>query len=217
VHEVGDDVVEQPLVVSDHQEGAVGTAQRIDSVGDDLEGVDVEAGVGLVEDREGRLEDRHLEDLVALLLAAGEAIVDRPFEQRFVEPDELHPLAHQREEVHGVELRLAAVGADRVEGGAQEVGIAHPGDFDRVLEGQEQPLARPLLGVELEEIAAAVVDLARGDLVPLAARERLGERALAGPVRTHDRVDLAGADAQVDPVQDLLALDRDVQVLQLEQ
>ena len=37
--------------------------------------VDVEAGVGLVEHGDVGLEQRHLEHLVALLLAAGEALV----------------------------------------------------------------------------------------------------------------------------------------------
>ena len=41
-----------------------------------LQRVDVEAGIGLVEHRERRLQQRHLQDLVALLLAAGEADID---------------------------------------------------------------------------------------------------------------------------------------------
>jgi hypothetical protein len=50
VHDVGHDVVEQALVVGDDEEGAVGRAQRVDAVGDDPQRVDVEAGIGLVED-----------------------------------------------------------------------------------------------------------------------------------------------------------------------
>ena len=53
-----------------------GDAQPVDAVGDDLQRVDVEAGIGLVEHRQPRLEQRHLQDLVALLLAAGEADID---------------------------------------------------------------------------------------------------------------------------------------------
>ena len=48
----------------------------VDALGDNLERVDVEAGVGLVEDGELGLEELQLEDLDALLLAAGEAFVD---------------------------------------------------------------------------------------------------------------------------------------------
>ena len=48
----------------------------VDAVGDDVQRVDVEARVGLVEDRDRRLLERELEDLQALLLAAGEALVE---------------------------------------------------------------------------------------------------------------------------------------------
>jgi hypothetical protein len=63
---------------------------------DDPQRVDVEAGVGLVEDRDVRLEDRHLHDLVALLLAAAEALVEVAVDERAVHAEPLHPL-HRRE------------------------------------------------------------------------------------------------------------------------
>jgi hypothetical protein len=56
VHVVGLDVVEQALVVGDDDHRALRAAQRVDAVGDDAQGVDVEARVGLVEDRQLRLE-----------------------------------------------------------------------------------------------------------------------------------------------------------------
>ena len=46
-------------------------------------------------------------------------------------------------------------------------------------------------------------DAALGDLIAGAAGEHAGQRALAGAVRPHDRMHLAGADAEVDPLQDL--------------
>jgi hypothetical protein len=77
-----------------------------------LEGVDVEARIGLVEDRQPRFEHGHVEDLVALLLATREALVDRPLEQACSSSLTSFGLfAHQLEEVHGVELFLAAVGS----------------------------------------------------------------------------------------------------------
>ena len=77
-------------------------------VGDDAQRVDVEARVGLVEDGEAGLEEGHLEDLVALLLAAGEALVERAVEEGLVHLEELHPPLDEREEVDGVELGLPA-------------------------------------------------------------------------------------------------------------
>ena len=82
-------MVEQPLVVGDHEDGAVRRAQRVDAVGDELHRVDVEAGVGLVEDAHPRLEHRHLQDLVALLLAAREADVERPLQHLGVDVERL--------------------------------------------------------------------------------------------------------------------------------
>jgi len=182
-------------------------AELFDAVGDDLEGVDVEAGVGLVEDGELRLEHRHLEDLVALLLAAGEAFVDRALEERLVEFDHLDLLSHEREEVHGVELLLAAMVADGVERGPEEVGVADARDLDRVLEGEEEALAGAGLGVELEQVLVCVADLAAGDLVLLASGEDAGQGALAGAVGSHDGVDLAGFAFEVDALEDLCAFD----------
>ena len=79
VYEVRHDVVQQTLIVGDENEGALRIAEGIDAVGDDLEGIDVEARVGLVKDRQPRFEDREVEYLVALFLAARKARVDRPF------------------------------------------------------------------------------------------------------------------------------------------
>ena len=42
----------------------------IDTAGDDAQRVDVESGIGFVEDGELRLQQRHLQDFVAFLFAA---------------------------------------------------------------------------------------------------------------------------------------------------
>ena len=54
--------------------------------------VDVEAGVGLVEHRDVGFEHRHLQDLVALLLAAGEALVEVALLEAGVHAEALRPL-----------------------------------------------------------------------------------------------------------------------------
>ena len=120
---------------------------------------------------------------------------------------DLHLLLDQREEVDGVEFLQAAVLADGVEGRSQEVGVADAGDLDRILEGQEDALARPLFGVHVEQVLALEEHLALGDLVSVAAGEHAGQRALAGAVRPHDGMDLAGVDLEVDAAQDFLVVD----------
>ena len=120
-----------------------------------------------------------------------------------VDVQQLHLLLDQLEELDGVELRLAAVLADGVERRLEEVGVGDAGDLDRVLEREEHAFAGPLLGVHVEQVLALVEDLALGDLVGVAAGQDAGERALAGAVRPHDGVDLAGVDRQVDALEDL--------------
>ena len=99
VDDVGLDVVEQALVVGDQQDAQVGVELGVDALGDDAQRVDVEAGVGLVEDRQLGLQHGHLEHLEALLLAAREALVDVARGERVVELEQRHLLAHQHAEV----------------------------------------------------------------------------------------------------------------------
>ena len=109
VHLVRHHVVEQPLVVRHEHDRALGRAQCVDAVGDHLERVDVEPGVGLVEQGERRLEQAHLQDLVALFLAAGKALVDAAVQQALVHAHRRELRLDQAEELEGVELGQAAV------------------------------------------------------------------------------------------------------------
>ena len=59
----------------EHAESRPFAAHGLHAVGHDAQRVDVEARVGLVEHGQLRVEHGHLQDLVALLLAAGEALV----------------------------------------------------------------------------------------------------------------------------------------------
>jgi hypothetical protein len=52
VHLIGRDVVEEPLVVGDEEDAEVRVELGVDAFGDDTQGVDVETGVGLVQDGE---------------------------------------------------------------------------------------------------------------------------------------------------------------------
>ena len=87
----------------------------------------------------------------------------------------------------------------------------------RVLEREEEPLLRALVGAGLGHVLAVEQDLALGDLVGGMAGDRVGEGRLARAVRAHDRVHLAGRHGEIDALDDLGAvLERDVQVLQFQ-
>ena len=94
VDEVRLDVVEDPLVVHDHERARLGADELADAAGDDAQRVDVEPGVGLVEDGDPRLQHRHLEDLDPLLLAARESVVQVALSELARNAQPLHRRQH---------------------------------------------------------------------------------------------------------------------------
>src|SRR5207302_878738 len=68
-------ILAEPPIVRNHNDGAIWTAHRIDSVRHDPERVNVEAGIGFIQDRQLRFQHGHLQNLVALLFPAGEALI----------------------------------------------------------------------------------------------------------------------------------------------
>src|SRR5690554_3276051 len=108
VDKIGDHVVEQPLVVGYQQNGAIFTAQAVDTISDDTHGIDIEAGVNLVEHGKLGLEHKHLQNLVALFLATGEAFVDRALQEAGIHLHLRQLLSHQLEELRSRHLILAA-------------------------------------------------------------------------------------------------------------
>src|ERR687894_423259 len=101
------------------------------------------------------------------------------------------------------------------DGAAQEVSHRDPGHLARLLEGEEHAEPRPLVGLELQDVLAEELDGAVRDLVARVAHEHVRERALARPVRAHDGVYLALAHLETEALEDLAALDLDVQVVYL--
>ena len=77
VHELRLDHVQDALVVRDDQDAHVGAlGDGVHAGGDRVQRVDVQARVGLVEHGQARVQERELEDLHALLLAAAEPVVE---------------------------------------------------------------------------------------------------------------------------------------------
>ena len=111
---------------------------------------------------------------------------------------------------------VVAAAAMRVHDLAHEGGDGHAGERVGVLEGEEHAEARTLVGLELEQVDALEADGSRGHLVGGMAHQDVRQGGLAGAVRAHDRVDLATRELEVDPLEDLLAVDRGVEPLNLE-
>ena len=171
---------------------ALGIAQRVDAVGDDPQRVDVEPGVGLVEHGEARLEQRHLQHLHALLLAAGEADVERPLQHVLVDL-QLCAAPRTARMKSGVvssasprERRCALSEAFR------NVIVATPGISIGYWKARNTPLRGARVGREFEEVFAVEAAPRRTDFIIRLAGDDVGERRLARAVRPHDRGDLAG-------------------------
>jgi hypothetical protein len=201
--------------VRDEQDAELrsGFTDRLDAARHDSQRVDVETGVGLVEHGEIRLHQRHLQDLVALLLAAGEPLVEVPLDESRVHPQPLGPVEDGHPHLEHREVLDALPGRHRL---PQEVQHGDPGDLLGMLEPEEQAPARPLVGRQGRDVLTLEEDPARGHLVGRVAEERGGEGRLPRPVRAHERVQLTGGEGERHPAQDLVALDRDVQVVDLE-
>ena len=216
MHAIGHDVVQQPLVVGDDHDGAVGAAQGVDAGGNRLERVDVEPRVGFVEDGQGRVEHRHLKNLVSLLLAARKALVDGTADEALVQVHQLDLFPNDLHELHGVQLFLASMLAYGIHGGLQKIDVAHSGDLHRILKGHEDAFAGPFLGLHVQQVPVPVENTAPGHFETFPARQHLGQGALARPVGTHDGVHFSRRHFQVHPFQDRLPLHFDVQIFDLQ-
>ena len=139
-----------------------------DALAGQLHGVDVEAAVGLVEDRELRPQHGHLQDLGPLHFAAGETVVHVAAGELFVHPQLRHlllellaELAHRDQLLAFLALRIADVGR-RV---PQEVGHLHARNRHRPLKGHEDAGPGPLGRVPFDDVLAIELDRALGHLV----------------------------------------------------
>src|SRR5699024_1276634 len=85
VYVVRDNVVEDALVVGNHDDATVGfLLVGVDSIGNNAQRVNVKTGVGLVHDSELWLDEVQLHALLTLLLAAGETFVNRAGDEGLV-------------------------------------------------------------------------------------------------------------------------------------
>jgi hypothetical protein len=91
--------------------------------------------------------------------------------------------------------------------------VRHAGDFDRILEAEEQPRRGALVRLHREQVAAVERRAAFGHLIARPPAEHIGQRRLARAVRPHDRMHLARGHVRASAVEDRLVGDRRVEVL----
>ena len=89
----------------------------------------------------------------------------------------------------------------------QKLRIRNTRHFDRILKRHEHAFARTLVRRHLEQVAALVKNLARGHFILRMSGEHLRQRRLAGTIRSHDGVNLALVNRQVDALEYFSAID----------
>ena len=176
----------------DDQAAVVVIVESRDALRDDLHGIDVEAGVRLVEQRELRLEHEKLEDFVALLLAAREADVHIAISvlRRNLE------LFHHRAELLAERQDFDALARDGLLGRANHVLDRDARDFFRRLKREEQSLARTLERLHRREVFAFEQHLSARDRVFRMTHDDVHERRFAGTVRAENDMHFALADRE---------------------
>ncbi len=85
----------------------------------------------------------------------------------------------------------------------------------RILEAQEQPQPCPVLDGHRQQVAAQKLGRPFGDGELFIARQHRRQRRLARTVRSHDGMHLTGLHFEVDAPENLLAVDRGVQIFYL--
>ena len=199
-------MIQQALVMRDHQETATGGAQGIHPFGHQFHRIDIQAGIGFIQDAHLGFQHGHLQDFVALFLATRKAHVHRTLEHFGINFQAFGLFAHQFQKIARRDFRLAARFALRIQSGAQKGHVAHARNFDRILKGQEQALSGAHFWVHRQKIGPVQRGAAIGDGIAIAARQNVRQRRFARPIRPHNRVNLASPNRQRDALQDLLIL-----------
>ena len=175
--------------------------RRLDPPTAQPQSVDIETRIEFVEDGELGLEHRHLQGLVALLLAAGKVDVERPVEKSRIEIDArclgFEPRTHANWRVPGRDQSFGEHLLDR-----------HAGHLGRVLHREEQPRMGTFVRGECQQVDAVERHRPSGDLVAGLAHQHVRQRRLSRAVRTHDRVNLARADHEIEAAQNGLVTHR---------
>src|SRR5690606_24317807 len=160
VHAVRNDMLEQTLIVRNDDHGAIWRTQRVHAFRNDLQRIDVETGIGFVEDAKAWLQKLHLQNFSALLFTAREANVERTLEHVHVDVEAASGVLHALDEFRNLQFRLATRLALAVHRNLQEFHRGNARNFHRVLESQEDALGGAFGRVEFEDRLAVIENVA---------------------------------------------------------
>src|SRR5437899_12319023 len=116
---------------------------------DSLERVDVQAAVGLVQNRIFGLEHGQLQNLRALFFATVKTFIDRTRSERAIHTEQLYLFVKLRVIVSGFEF--LALRETRLRRGAQEICDGDSRNFAWILKCEKEPFAGALVRFEVEK------------------------------------------------------------------
>ena len=174
--------------------------------------IDIQTRIGLIQYRQTGLQHRHLEDLVFLLLAAGESFVHRAVIEFIRQLEHLFLLTHQRQKLFRTQRFFAFIRTLGIDRCTHEIGHTHAGYLYRILKTKEYARACAHFGCHLQEVLAFQVHLTARHFIGRITGQHRTQRTLARSVRTHDSMHLAFVDHEVHALQYLFAAYRGMQI-----
>ena len=201
MHKVGLNVVEQSLVVRNHDGGIVGAFECVHPLRHNSQGIDIESAIGFVEDAQSGFEHRHLENFVALFLTARKTLVHGTRRQFVVELDHGALFAHQFQKFGCAKWLLVKIFALFVDGGTHKVDHRHTRYFHRILKTEKQAFVGAVFRRKRQQIFAIEFHFASGHGVSGVAGEHGAQRTFPRPIRTHNGVHFSRANGEVDSFQ----------------
>jgi hypothetical protein len=143
------------------------------------QGIDIESGVDLVEDREPGSEHSHLQCLVPFALSTRKIDVEGAGEKPLVKANALglgaHPLTH----IAGSGIGPNFAGLDLGPGGGQRGDQRDTRYFDRMLHAEKQSSAGSLPGGQGKQVDPVEGHGSAEDLVPGSPHQHVGQGALS--------------------------------------
>ena len=207
MHHIRLDVVQQTLVVSNHDAAVFRCLQLVHPFGHDTERIDIQAGIGFVKNAELRFEHRHLEDFISLLLTTTETFIHRTVGQLVIQFHHRTLFTHQFQKFTGSQGRLSFVLALFIHGSAHKVHHAYSRNLYRILEREEQTCMATVFRTQFQQILTFENHRAFGYLKRRMTDQYRRKGTLSRTVRSHDGMNLALLDAEVDTFQYFFAID----------
>ena len=176
----------------DQERGGFVRLECFNSLGNGAHRVHIEAGVGLIQNSQRGLEQQKLQNLSFLLLSSGKTDVEVALRVGRIHVQRLKCCLHFLPKAPYTNRFAALLG----ESAPDEILQRDAGNFNRVLEREEEALLGPLAHRELQKIFTFPERASAGNCISGIPHQDACQRRLACAVGPHDHVGLAAPDPE---------------------